>query len=174
MTRNTQAPLPARVVPALRDRPSSRSSGGSASLPDTNGGPGAPPNTLTAHRCSGASVWGTHSEQFPSPSAALSLSAVAGGGAELRSTPHHVLVPSSRLLPSPLLHLSEHSHKYFLLILICTEHILFSLQESQKIKTFLITFEFPLIINLERSSTNLCKLLLDVFFRNLRLLFLFH
>ena len=50
--------------------------------------------------------------------------------------------------PSPLLHLSEHSHKYVLLILICTKYILFSLQEPQKIEAFLITLEFPLIINL--------------------------
>ena len=35
---------------------------GSASPPDTSGGPGAPPNILPAHRRSGGSVWGTHSK----------------------------------------------------------------------------------------------------------------
>ena len=84
----------------------------------------------------------------PAPPTALSLSAVAGGHEELRSTPRHVLAPNSRLLPSPLLHLFEHNHKYLLLILTCTKYILFSLQEPQKIETFLITLEFPLIINL--------------------------
>lgn len=69
---------------------------------------------------------------------------LAGCGVEVHTTSRAV----SCLLPSPLLHLSEHSHKYFLLILICTGHILFSVQEPQKIKTVLITFEFPLIINL--------------------------
>ena len=92
----------------------------------------------------------TQNIQSPSspPPTALSLSAVAGGHAELRSTPRHVLAPNSRLLPSPLLHLSEHSHKYLLLIFICTKYILSSLQEPQKTETFLITLEFPLIINL--------------------------
>lgn len=92
----------------------------------------------------------TQNIQSPSspPPTALSLSAVAGGHAELRSTPRHVLAPNSCLLPSPLLHLSEHSHKYLLLIFICTKYILSSLQEPQKTETFLITLEFPLIINL--------------------------